>query len=170
LQLYITISAITASFCCVFEDLLSPDHAYVKFLRIKLHQDTYNRSLKAISIKQASKQFTHTHTHTHTTPTHTHTNTIATAIVTGHDNIKTYLFKYRILESPMCSCEEGEQSVDHIIYDCKLLERTRLKAVVTRSEKWPVSRYKLSVKFYRYFKEFRDKITLDKVWHINKTW
>jgi ribonuclease HI len=88
-----------------------------------------------------------------------------TAIVTGHGNIKTYLFKYRIIERPRCSCEEGEQSVDHIIYDCKLLEqeKTRLKAVVTRSEKWPVSRDKLSIKFYRYFKEFTDRITLDKV-------
>jgi vacuolar-type H+-ATPase catalytic subunit A/Vma1 len=39
----------------------------------------------------------------------------------------------------MCSCEEGEQSVDHIIFDCKLLEqeRTRLKAMV---KKWPVSK------------------------------
>jgi len=55
-----------------------------------------------------------------------------TAIVVGHGNIKTYLSKYRIIESPMCSCEEGAQTVDHIIYDCKLLEqeRSRLKAVV----------------------------------------
>jgi hypothetical protein len=85
-----------------------------------------------------------------------------TAIVTGHGNIKTYLFKYRIIESPMCSCEEGEQSVDHIIYDCKILEqeRTRLKAVV---KKWPVSKDKLSIKFYRYFNKFTDSITLDKV-------
>jgi hypothetical protein len=71
-----------------------------------------------------------------------------TAIVTGHGNIKTYLFKYRIIESPVCSCEEGEQSVDHIIFECKLLEqeRTRLKAMV---KKWPVSKDKLSIKFYR---------------------
>jgi hypothetical protein len=62
----------------------------------------------------------------------------------------------------MCSCEEGEQSVGHIIFDCKLLEqeRTRLKAMV---KKWPVSKNKLSIKFYRYFKEFTDNITLDKV-------
>jgi hypothetical protein len=38
-----------------------------------------------------------------------------TAIVTGHGNIKTYLSKYKIIESPMCSCEEGVQTVDHII-------------------------------------------------------
>ena len=69
------------------------------------------------------------------------------------------------MESPMCSCEEGDQTVDHIIYDCKLLEQeiSRLKAVVILTDKWPVSRDKLSTKFYRYFKEFTNNIQLDKV-------
>jgi hypothetical protein len=55
-----------------------------------------------------------------------------TVILTGHGNIKTYLYRYKIIESPMCACEEGEQSVDHIIYECKLHEneRDRLKAEV----------------------------------------
>jgi len=88
-----------------------------------------------------------------------------TAIVTGHGNIKTYLYKYKITESPMCSCEEGEQSVDHILYECKLLEqdRDRLKAAVIRSENWPVSKDKLSIRFYKNFKKFRNSILLDKL-------
>jgi len=55
--------------------------------------------------------------------------------------------------------------VDHISFDCKLLEqdRVKLKAVVTRSEKWPVSKDKLSIKFYKNFKEFMNNIILDKV-------
>jgi hypothetical protein len=87
-----------------------------------------------------------------------------TAIVSGHGNIQTYLYKYKIIESPKCTCEEGDQSVDHILFDCKLLEhdRGRLKAVVTRSEKWLVSRDKLNIKFYKYFKEFTNNIKLDK--------
>ena len=80
-----------------------------------------------------------------------------TAIVTGLGNIETYLYKYKIIESPMCSCEEGEQSVDHILYECKLLEhdRDRLKAAVMRSENWPVSKDKLSIKFYKTSKNSR---------------
>jgi hypothetical protein len=68
-----------------------------------------------------------------------------TTIVTGHGNIKTYLHKYKILENPTCSCNKGEQTVDHIIYSCNLQEqeRDRLKAVITRSEQWPVSKIKL---------------------------
>jgi hypothetical protein len=48
-----------------------------------------------------------------------------TTIITGHGNIKTYLYKYKIIDSPNCSCQEGDQSVDHILFDCKLLEQDR---------------------------------------------
>jgi hypothetical protein len=71
----------------------------------------------------------------------------------------------------MCSCEEGEQSVDHILYEYKLSEheRGRLKATVIRSENWPVSKDKLSINFYRNFKEFANSILLDKVQCVNMT-
>jgi hypothetical protein len=59
-----------------------------------------------------------------------------TAIVTGHGNTKTYLHKYNIIENPKCSCNKGEQTVDHIIYSRNLQEqeRDRIRAVITRSE------------------------------------
>ena len=78
-------------------------------------------------------------------------------IVTGHGNIKTYLCKYKIIESPLCSCDESEQSVGHILYECKLLEheRDRLKAAVMRSENWPVSKDKRSLKFTKSSKNSR---------------
>ena len=88
-----------------------------------------------------------------------------TAIVTGRDNIKTYLYKYKIIDSATCTCEEGDQSVDHTLFDRKLLEhdRVRPKAEVSRSEKWPVSRDKLGIKFYKQFKKFTRNIKLDTV-------
>jgi len=46
-------------------------------------------------------------------------------MVTGHGNIKSYLHKYKILESPMSSCKNGEQTVDHILFDCILLKQER---------------------------------------------
>jgi hypothetical protein len=65
----------------------------------------------------------------------------------------------------MCSCEEGEQSVDYILYEYKLYEneRHRLKAAVRRLESWPISRNKLCTKYYKTFKEFTQSIELDKV-------
>ena len=69
----------------------------------------------------------------------------------------------------MCSCEEDEQSVDHILQECKLLahDRDRLKAAVMRSQNWPVSEDKLSIKFYKNFKEFKNNMLLDKVQCVN---
>ena len=77
--------------------------------------------------------------------------------------------KYKIIGSPMCSCDEGEQSVDHILYECKFLEHdsNTLKAVAIRSQKWPVSKDKLSIIFYKNFKGFADSIILDKFQCVN---
>jgi hypothetical protein len=54
--------------------------------------------------------------------------------------------------------------VGHIIYSCKLheQERERLKAAITKSEQWPVSKDKLVLKYYDNFKRFTDKILLNK--------
>ena len=88
-----------------------------------------------------------------------------TTMVTRHGNIKSYLHKYKILDSPTCSCKSGEQTVDHTLYDSKLLEqeRDRLKAAVLGSENWPVSENSLIKKFNKNFKEFTNNISFDKL-------
>jgi len=65
-----------------------------------------------------------------------------TKLVTGHGNIRSYLYKYKIIDSSTCSCKKEEQTIDQIIYDCELVEqeRKRLKAAVLRTEKWPISK------------------------------
>ena len=61
----------------------------------------------------------------------------------------------------MCPCRKGPQTVQHIIFDCPLLEKERekLKAVVTRTENWPVNCNKLGVQFHKKFKEYVDNIS-----------
>jgi hypothetical protein len=73
-----------------------------------------------------------------------------TTLVTGHGNIKSYLHKYNIIDSKKCSCNKGEQTVDHIIYSCNLQEQEREGpiAVMIRSEQWPVSKNKLVLKYH----------------------
>jgi len=68
------------------------------------------------------------------------------------------------LENAKCSCNKGEQTVDHIIYSCNLQEeeRDRLKPMITRSEQWPVSKNKLVLKYHKNFKQFTDNIGLNK--------
>jgi len=86
-----------------------------------------------------------------------------TTLVTGHGNLKNYLHKYKIIDNPQCNCNKGEQTVDHIIYICELQEqeRDKLKAVVAKTEQWPISKTKLILKFYKEFKKFTDNIVLN---------
>jgi len=72
-----------------------------------------------------------------------------TMMVTGHGNIKSYLYKYKIIDSSMCPCKIGEQTTDHILYECELVnqERDKLKAEIIRSENWPVSKDTLINKY-----------------------
>jgi len=74
-----------------------------------------------------------------------------TAIITRHGNIKAYLHKYKIIDDPSCPCRKGPQTVQHIIFDCPLLEKEKekLNAVVTRTKKWTVSCNKLGVKYHK---------------------
>jgi len=84
-----------------------------------------------------------------------------TTTVTGHGNINAYLYKYKITDNPACLCRKGPQTVQHIVFDCPLIEteREKLKAVVTRSGSWPVSCNKLGTKYHKHFKEHIDKIS-----------
>jgi len=84
-------------------------------------------------------------------------------MVTGHGNIKSYLYKYKIIDSSMCPCKTGEQTTDHILYDCELVkqERDKLKAEILRSENWPVSKDTLINKYTKIFETFMDSIPLE---------
>ena len=90
---------------------------------------------------------------------------IVTTMVTGHRNIKTYLYRFKIKDSPMCSCKRGEQTIDHILFNSELVEQERdiLKAAVLRSENWPVSKDILMNKYCKNLKKFTDSISLDKL-------
>jgi len=74
-----------------------------------------------------------------------------TAILIGHGNIKAYLYKYKIIDDPTCPCRKGPQTVQYIIFDCPVLEKEKekLKAVVIRTENWPVSCNKLGVQYHK---------------------
>jgi hypothetical protein len=88
--------------------------------------------------------------------------------VTGHDNIKSHLYKYKIIDSSMCPCKIGEQKTVHILYDCELVkqERDKLKAEILRSENWPIGKDTLINKYTKIFKKFVDSITLEKLQSI----
>jgi hypothetical protein len=40
-----------------------------------------------------------------------------TATVIAHGKTKAYLHRFKIIESPECPCDGGNQTVDHILYE-----------------------------------------------------
>ena len=139
----------------------------------KIPKSTITKELKGQSIKQWQNEW-NTTTKGATTksfyPNIEHRLTLRvsptpnlTTILTGHGNINSYLHRFKITENPGCSCNKGDQTVDHIIYSCGLheQERKRLKAAIHRSGKWPVSKNILATKYYKHFKLFTDSIVIN---------
>jgi hypothetical protein len=86
-----------------------------------------------------------------------------TTILTGHGNIKAYLHRFHIIDEQTCPCGDGDQTIDHIIYDCPRLkeERNKLRASVNKTEKWPISKEKLLKRHYKEFLKFVNSISLE---------
>jgi len=46
-----------------------------------------------------------------------------TMMVKGHGNIKAYLYRFKTKDRQMCSCKRGEQTIDHTLFDCELVQQ-----------------------------------------------
>jgi hypothetical protein len=92
-----------------------------------------------------------------------HTNQALTTILTGHGNIKAYLYHFKIIDSPTCPCGKDDQHTDHVIYECELLkpQRDALRISVSKTEKWPISKHKLISIHHKAFKIFTNQIPYD---------
>jgi len=87
------------------------------------------------------------------------------AIVTAHGKTKAYLHRFKIIESPDCPCNSGEQTVEHIIYDCSKLKRERdeLLRNTSNQDKWPVNKSALVNKHIKNFTQFINSIDFEKL-------
>jgi len=48
-----------------------------------------------------------------------------TALLTGHVKTRAYLHRFKILEQATCACNKGDQTTDHLINQCILLQMQR---------------------------------------------
>jgi hypothetical protein len=83
-----------------------------------------------------------------------------TTMITGHGNIKTYLHRFKIADSPKCSCGHNDQTTEHLLLDCTLLnkERDTLISAVSRTDDWPINKHILIRKHYKAFTRFTNQI------------
>ena len=54
-----------------------------------------------------------------------------TTIVTGHGDIRSYLHPFKILETPTCPCGTEDQTIEHLLCECELLNKERDSLIST---------------------------------------
>ena len=89
-----------------------------------------------------------------------------TAMVTGHGKTKSYLHRFKLTECPMCPCNEGAQTPEHLIYACKILEiqRSSLKQNITAGGgTWPPTNSELVAKHLNAFSRFIKSIDFNEL-------
>jgi hypothetical protein len=86
-------------------------------------------------------------------------------MMTAHGKTKAYLYWFKIIQSAECICTEGDQTVDHLIYDSGKLakERGKLIAHISREDNWPVQKSVLVNKYLQQFSQFTNSIDFEKL-------
>jgi len=46
-----------------------------------------------------------------------------TSMVMGHGNIRSYLHRFKIIQTPICPSGTKDQTIDHLLFECKLLRK-----------------------------------------------
>ena len=83
-----------------------------------------------------------------------------TAMVTAHGNTRSYVHRFKVTESPVCPCANGNETVEHIIYDCNKLsnERKKLIADTSKQDHWPVEKKVLLNNYLKQITHFINSI------------
>ena len=82
-----------------------------------------------------------------------------------HLQTKAYLHRFKIIDSPRCPCETGNQTVDRPIYECQRLQKEReaLTRSTTKQDTWPSEKSDLVNKYTKRFTQFINSIDSDKM-------
>jgi hypothetical protein len=88
-----------------------------------------------------------------------------TAMTTAHGKTRSYLHRFRIVESAECPCANGNQTVDHILYQCNKLnsEREALTGYIPMEDNWPEKKKVLLTKYLKKFTNYTNSIDYDKM-------
>jgi hypothetical protein len=71
-------------------------------------------------------------------------------MVRGHGKTRAYLHRFKLIEHATCPCNNGEQTVDHLLYQCTPLNTPTelLRNKVLKTGNLPASKYKLTTKHF----------------------
>lgn len=80
-----------------------------------------------------------------------------TALGTGHGKTRAYLHRFQLADDHICPCKEAQQTSDHIIFECNILEAQRcsmIKTIVCSGGSWPPPKDELTNKYIQTFATF----------------
>ena len=88
-----------------------------------------------------------------------------TAVTAVHGKTRSYLHRFKVTESPECPCVDGNQTVDHLLYQCSKPnnEREKLIANSSKEDNWPVKKHELVNKYLKQFTNFTNSIDYGKL-------
>jgi hypothetical protein len=86
-------------------------------------------------------------------------------MTTGHGRLKSYLHRFKIIDSPTCLCGTTEQTVDRLIFQCEFLgkEMDKLILSVAKTYNCPISKNKLIREHFKSLFMFIHDISLEKL-------
>jgi hypothetical protein len=87
------------------------------------------------------------------------------AMLTGHGKTRAYLYRFKIREKATCACEQGDQTIDNLLYHCSLLEprRQNMKKYAKKAGHWPASKQYLITKHRDLLLTFLESIDFDQL-------
>jgi len=88
-----------------------------------------------------------------------------TAMVTARGKTRSYLHRFKIIESPEFPCVNGNQTVDHLLCNCSKLnnEREKLTAYISKEDSWTVKKNEFVYKYLKQFTNFANCIDYGKL-------
>ena len=88
-----------------------------------------------------------------------------TAIVTAHGKTKVYLCRFKIIEFQECPCNNRNQIIEHLLYECTKLQREREELIrnISNQDKWPVNKCNLVNKHIKHFTQFVNSIDFERL-------
>jgi hypothetical protein len=87
------------------------------------------------------------------------------AMVTGHGKTRAYLHRFKLLDHANGVCKKGDQTVDHLLYQCTALQTHRelLKRNILNSGNWPARKQQLITKHRNSFIKFIKSIDFEQL-------
>jgi len=88
-----------------------------------------------------------------------------TAMAKGYGKTRAYLHRFKITENATCPCKKGDQTIDHLLNQCTLLQTQRelLRNNLLKSGKWPVRKEVFITEHLKSFLVFIKSINFDQL-------